>query len=57
MIDEGLLKILTCPLCKTDVVLRSDIVVCTRCLRAYPVKDGINIMLVEEAQIYEKQEK
>lgn len=51
MIDRELLNILACPLCKTDVRLQGDRVVCARCGRRYPVKDGIPIMLIDEAEL------
>lgn len=57
MIDEELLKILACPLCKTSVVLKDNKIVCTQCGRMYPIKNDIPIMLVEEASLDEKQEK
>ena len=50
MIDEDLLKILACPACKSDVQLREDKIVCTQCGRKYPIKSGIPIMLVDEAE-------
>lgn len=49
-VDRDLLKILVCPVCKKDVKLESGKVVCQKCGRKYPVKDGIPVMLVEEAQ-------
>jgi uncharacterized protein YbaR (Trm112 family) len=57
MINEELLKILACPLCKADVVVKNEKIVCTKCARKYPVKDGIPIMLIEEAELDEKKEK
>lgn len=56
MIDEELLKILVCPACKEEVVLKNNKLVCKKCRRAYPIKDGIPIMLIEEAQIEEEEE-
>jgi len=50
MIDKELLGILACPVCKSGVELKADKVVCTICGRAYPVRDGIPVMLVEEAE-------
>ncbi len=50
MVDEDLLKILACPACKADVVLKDNKIVCTQCGRKYPVRDGIPIMLVDEAE-------
>lgn len=48
--DQELLKILACPACKTDVVLKEEKIVCTKCGRKYPIRDGIPIMLIEEAE-------
>jgi hypothetical protein len=50
MIDKDLLEILACPACKGDVVNEGGKIACTRCGRKYPVKDGIPIMLVNEAE-------
>ncbi|MDD5584953.1 MAG: Trm112 family protein [Candidatus Omnitrophica bacterium] len=57
MINEEFLKILACPLCKADVVMKDEKIVCTKCSRKYPIKDGIPIMLIEEAQLDEKKER
>lgn len=50
MIDEELLKILACPDCKADVKLENNKIVCTKCKKKYPIKDGIPVMLIEEAE-------
>ncbi len=49
MVDKELLDILACPSCKGDVFLEKDKIVCKKCGLKYPIKDGIPIMLVEEA--------
>ena len=51
MIDKDLLNILACPVCKTDVRLESERIVCTKCGRRYPIKDDIPIMLIDEAEL------
>ena len=51
MIDPKLLEILACPVCKTEVRLEGDRLVCVACGRRYPVRDGIPVMLVEEAEL------
>ena len=51
-IDQELLNILACPACKKEVKLESDFIVCSSCRKRYPIKDGIPIMLVEEAQSF-----
>lgn len=55
MIDKKLLEILACPACddRPSVELKGDKLVCTKCKRAYPIKDGIPVMIVEEAVVQE----
>jgi len=50
--DESLLEILACPSCKSDLIYdkQEEKLVCTRCNLKYPIKDGIPIMLIEEAE-------
>jgi uncharacterized protein YbaR (Trm112 family) len=50
LIDKDLLDILACPACRAEVRLEADRIVCTSCGKRYPVRDGIPIMLVEEAE-------
>ena len=51
-IDPRLLEILVCPLCKGPLVYRKAEaeLVCKADRLAYPVKDGIPVMLEEEAR-------
>jgi uncharacterized protein YbaR (Trm112 family) len=51
MIDRELLEILACPVCKAPVTQQGDRIVCTKCGRRYPIKDGIPAMLVDEAEL------
>ncbi len=51
MIDKELLDILACPLCKTEVKLEEGKLVCVKCGRRYPIRDGIPIMLIDEAEL------
>jgi len=44
---------LACPLCKTEVKLEDDKLVCTKCQRRYPIRDGIPVMLIDEAEVPE----
>jgi uncharacterized protein YbaR (Trm112 family) len=50
-LDERLLDILVCPACRAGVEYkeRRHVIVCAGCARRYAVKDGIPIMIVEEA--------
>ena len=50
MIDPKLLEILACPACKTAIALEGDRLVCAQCGRRYPIRDGIPVMLIEEAE-------
>ena len=51
-LDPRLLEIHVCPLCKGPLVYRKDAaeLVCKTDRLAYPVKDGIPVMLEEEAR-------
>jgi hypothetical protein len=54
-LNPELLEILACPLCKVKVQLVKDStgkeigLKCEKCLRVYPIRDEIPIMLPEEA--------
>ena len=50
MIDKELIDILSCPACKGDVLLAGGKIVCKKCGKKYPVKDGIPVMLIDEAE-------
>jgi uncharacterized protein YbaR (Trm112 family) len=51
MIPQDLLDILVCPACKKSLTLRADgkSLKCEACTRAYPVRDNIPILLIDEA--------
>ena len=49
MIDAELLAILACPACRAPVAEKDGKVACEGCGRIYPIRDGIAIMLIEEA--------
>jgi len=50
--DAKLLEILVCPLCKGPLVYKKDAqeLVCKPCRLAYPIRDGIPVMLEDEAR-------
>lgn len=52
MIDRELLEILACPACKSNVKMENEKIVCKnpKCGLRYPVKDGIPVMLIDEAE-------
>jgi uncharacterized protein YbaR (Trm112 family) len=49
-LDEEFLSLLACPVCKTGVRRDGEQLVCDTCGRRYPIRDGIPVMLVEEAE-------
>jgi len=54
IISDKVIDLLACPACKTDVSLikyeeEKFGLICDRCQRVYPIKDGIPIMLIEES--------
>ena len=51
-IDASLLEILLCPACRAEVRVdeAAEELVCTGCGLAYPVRDDIPVMLVDEAR-------
>jgi uncharacterized protein YbaR (Trm112 family) len=53
MIDKELLDILACPVCKAEIKLTADKtgLKCGECHRVYPIKEGIPVMIPEEAHI------
>lgn len=51
LIDPALLEIMQCPSCAGTLVERPDppALVCSECGLQYPVRDGIPVMLIDEA--------
>lgn len=50
MIDETLLAILACPVCKAPLRLEGERLLCTKTQVAYPIEDDIPILLAERAE-------
>lgn len=52
LIDPRLLAIMQCPACAGELFERHDppALLCGECGRAYPVRDGVPIMLEDEAE-------
>lgn len=50
--DPKLLEILVCPLCKRPLIHRKEAqeLICKACRLAFPIRDGIPVMLEEEAR-------
>jgi uncharacterized protein YbaR (Trm112 family) len=50
MTDKELFKILACPNCKSSLKQENEKIVCVSCGRKYPIRNGIPVMLAEEAE-------
>lgn len=52
MISKELLEILTCPSCKSRVILEQERIVCTNvaCGLRFPIRGGIPVMMIDEAE-------
>jgi len=50
--DPKLLEILICPVCKGPLVHRKEAqeLICKACRLGFPIRDGIPVMLEEEAR-------
>jgi uncharacterized protein YbaR (Trm112 family) len=49
-LDPALLAIIVCPACHGDLAEQAEELVCGSCGLAYPVRDGIPVLLVDEAR-------
>lgn len=51
-LSHELLEILACPQCKGHLLYQEDYkrLICQTCRLAYPLRDGIPVMLVDEAE-------
>jgi len=49
-IDKKLLDILVCPVSKGSLEQIGDELICTESKLAYPIKDGIPVMIPDEAR-------
>ena len=50
MLDKELLEILACPICKKSLTQEGEELLCPACRKAFPVRDDIPIMLIDEAR-------
>jgi uncharacterized protein len=55
--DKKLLDILVCPLCKGKLLLKQEELICSFDRLAYPIRDGIPVMLEPEARVLTLKEK
>ena len=52
MLDKKLIEILVCPICKKDLILdkKNKELICLTDLLAFPIREGIPVMLESEAR-------
>ena len=57
MLDERLLEILVCPKCRGELEHRQapEALLCRSCALEYAVRDGIPVMLIDEASPIEEE--
>jgi len=55
--DKRLLSILVCPLCKGQLILKNNELICVFDRLAYPIRDGIPVMLEQEGRQISLEEK
>lgn len=55
--DKKLLSMLVCPVCKGALILKSQELLCAFDRLAYPIRDGIPVMLEHEARHITLEEK
>lgn len=55
-LNQDILDILACPKCAGDLELQEDAsgLVCYQCKLVYPIKDGIPVLLLEDAKPFEQ---
>ena len=57
MIPTELMDILVCPACHGDLLEEDTELVCKNCGLRYPIRDGIPVMLEEEARQLSNEER
>lgn len=48
--NEKLLEILVCPLTRSKLILKNDELISREAKLAYPIRDGIPILIISEAR-------
>ena len=56
MIDQKLIEILVCPKTHSPLIQHGDELISTEAKLAYPIRDGIPIMLIDEARELSQEE-
>lgn len=55
--DKKILDILVCPICKGQLLLKDQELICRFDRLAYPIRDGIPVMMEQEARLLTLEEK
>ena len=55
--DKKILDILVCPLCKGELILKGPALICCFDRLVFPIRDGIPVMLENEARVLTLEEK
>jgi uncharacterized protein YbaR (Trm112 family) len=55
--NKKLLAILVCPVCKGSLLLKGNELICRFDRLAYPIRDGIPVMLEQDARLISLEEK
>ena len=50
ILDPRLLEILACPSCQSPIEVIDNEICCKGCLLAYPIRDQIPVMLIDQAR-------
>jgi uncharacterized protein YbaR (Trm112 family) len=56
-VDKKLLEMLVCPLCKGNLILKNKELICRFDRLAFPIQDGIPVMLEQSARLITLDEK
>ena len=49
-VDPKILEIIVCPQCRGELALESQSLFCKSCALAYPIRNDIPVMIVDEAR-------
>jgi len=50
-LDPSVLDLLACPACQGIISIHENRLVCAACARAYPIVDGIPVLIADRAEL------
>jgi len=56
-VDKRLIELLVCPLCKGKLLFKKEELICRFDRLAFPIRDGIPVMLEQESRVISLEEK